>query len=340
MFSEILKIVPKIESGDLSKMESSLNGRFMRISKKFGKGLLAVLTGGGVAGVALGFLDKLLNPLKDTQDAIDKVLHQGNDIVTNAEHFGTTAGKLFKLQLLAKSKGLDEGALSVLMEKFQVSIAEAVADPTKQTSVRHFVPKYQRDAEGQIVTDSNGKAKFEKQDTAEAFFAFIQALKALPKEQQILAQQEVFGEKQILKAAEFLQSNFAEQMLRIKVAPSETYTPGIEHLSRLNDVKQNLEAQRAGQDMLRKSDIINADFILAQAKREQKDLDKENRNIEAYKALSNIQELSSKLVGLFEKSYLEIAKVAATTETMEQLIQAIPNKSRIMRGILTGGKGD
>src|SRR5687767_8200002 len=107
MFSEILKIIPQLDSGDLAKLESSLSGRFTRIAKKFGKGLGSILTGGGIAGLALGLIDKLLNPLKDVQEAIDRSLKDSDDLVTNAKQFDTTAGKLAKLVALGKSTGLE-----------------------------------------------------------------------------------------------------------------------------------------------------------------------------------------------------------------------------------------
>ncbi len=52
MFKEILQIIPKVNAADLRAMESSLSGRFANVSKKFGKGMLAALTGGGIAGAA------------------------------------------------------------------------------------------------------------------------------------------------------------------------------------------------------------------------------------------------------------------------------------------------
>src|SRR4051812_39877327 len=136
VFKEILQIIPRLSSSDLASMDATLSRRFSNIAKKFGKGLLATLTGGGIAGIGLGLIDKLLNPLKETQDAIDRTLKQGDDIVTYAKQFGTTSGKLYRLMQIAKSTGLDEGSFFMLLEKFQATVAEAAADPKKQTSVR------------------------------------------------------------------------------------------------------------------------------------------------------------------------------------------------------------
>ena len=209
-------------------MEKSLTTRFGRIAKKFGKGLVATLTGGGVAGLALGLIDKLLNPLKETQEAIDRVLAQGDDVVTNAKQFNTTAGKLFKLQQLAKSTGLDASQLDLLITKFQTAVAEAEADPNKQSAVRQFVGE---------------------KDTAEGFFKFIQSLQRLDKNAQVRAQQEVFGEKQILKMADFLNTDFAKQSALIGGRSAEEFTPGLEKLGELNDLKDALAVKRENEDL-------------------------------------------------------------------------------------------
>jgi hypothetical protein len=47
MFSEILKIIPKLDSKDLANMERTLGIRFARVAKKFGGGIMSVLKGGG-----------------------------------------------------------------------------------------------------------------------------------------------------------------------------------------------------------------------------------------------------------------------------------------------------
>lgn len=318
MFKEILKIIPMLENKDLNQMERNLGSRFTKIAKKFGKGLVGALAGGGIAGLAIGLIDKLLNPLKETQDAIDRVLKQGDDIVTNAKQFGTTAGKLFKLQALAKSTGLDPESLFMLVNKFQNAVAEAKADPTKQTSVRKFV--------GQT-------------DTAEAFFGFIQALQKMDKSQQLLVQQEVFGEKQTLKMADFLQTNFASQLQILKARPSEQYTPGLEKLGTLNDVKDALEARRELEDVLKKSNLINPQMVMSQNARAQLELDRENTRIGSYKALASVDLGVSKITAIIEKGALDLIKVAEKASSLNDLVMKL-SVSRVFKGILGSGGGN
>jgi len=312
VFKETLLIKPKLDSGDLNGMERSLSSRFGNVAKKFGKGLVTALTGGGIAGLALGLVDKLLNPLKETQEAIDRVLKQGDDIVTNAKQFGTTAGKLFRLQQIAKSTGLDEGSLDQLLTKFQTAVAEAAADPNKQTAVRQFV--------GQ-------------KDIASAFFEFIQSLQKLDKTQQVLVQTEIFGEKQILKMADFLQTDFAKQTKLVGGPSAEKLTPGLEKLAGLNDLKDALEANRTLNDVLKKSATINADMIKSQNERAKLDLKRENDQIKSYQDLAAISNASNEIVNLAKQASLGLTSMLVKVTDLANNVKKL-TESRAVKGLL------
>lgn len=315
MFKEVLQIIPKLSPSDLNNMERSLGSRFGRIAKKFGKGLFAVLAGGGIAGLAVGLVDKILNPLKETQDAIDRVLKQGDDIVTNAKQFGTTAGKLFRLQQLAKSTGLDERSLFVLIEKFQASLAEAKADPTKPTAVRNFV---------------------DQKDTAEAFFEFIQAMQKMNKTQQVLVQQEIFGEKQILKMADFLQTDFGAQARLLGGPTSEKLTPALEKLGSLNDLKDALEARRNLHDAMNKAATINGETVRLQDAAARRELDRENKQVASYKDLALISAAATTTSNVVKDLFLEVAKIPALLIEGNGMTKKV-SESRWNRGVAPAG---
>lgn len=319
MLKQILHIIPRMSSGDLSNMEKILNGRFARVAKRFAKGLTSTLKGGGLAGLALGLVDKLLNPLKETQDAIDRVLHRGDDVVTNAKQFGTTAGKLFKLQQLGKATGLDPESLSLLIGKFQTAVAEATADPTKQTSVRAFVGE---------------------KDTAEAFFQFIQGLQKLDKTQQVLVQQEVFGEKQILKMADFLQTDFAEALKQtgLDKTSSEKFTASLEKIGSLNDLQDALRAGQEANDILTKGQAINQGIIGQRVQSEQLALDRENQNIGNFQNLTKISDASVQIQTMMEQGLSHVASIVNSLSNVTGVIGKLTG-SRIIRGII-GEKKD
>jgi uncharacterized protein YidB (DUF937 family) len=312
MFKEVLQIVPKLSQGDLNQMERSLSSRFSNVAKKFGKGLISSIAGGGIAGAALGLIDKLLNPLKETQEAIDRLLKQGDDVVTNAKQFGTTAGKFFRLQQLAKSTGLDEQTLGMMMARFQTALAEAQADPNKSTSVRQYT--------GQ-------------KDIAEAFFNFIQSLQRLPKNQQVLVQQEVFGEKAIMKMADFLQTDFAKQA-RLVGGPSATQlNPGLEKIGELNDLKDALEARRTLNDTFKKSKIVNEGMVRAQDLAEKRRLERENAEIKSYNDLAMISDAATEITNMGRQIILSITSMLVKLTDLADNVRKLSN-SKAVRGIM------
>jgi hypothetical protein len=315
MFKEILKIIPKLDSAALRAMQNALQTRFTAVAKKFGKGMLNAIKGGGVAGIVLGLVDKFLNPLKEVQEALDRTLAQGDDIVTNAKQFGTTAGKLFKLQELGRSTGLDPDQLFTLINKFQTAVAEAEADKTKDTSVRAFVGE---------------------QDMAEAFFEFIQQLQKMDKNQQLLVQQEVFGEKQILKMADFLQTDFAKQINLIGAKGSEIYTPGLIKAADLKDLKDAFEARRNLDDSVTKGRIINEGMITSQDRIAKEELRRENARLASYQSLSSISENTNKIFALLEKGLLALADLLTNVKQMAALVKKLA-PSRLLKGLFGGG---
>ncbi len=318
MFKETVIFKPKLDPADLKSMERTLASRFSGIAKKFGKGMVNALKGGGIVGIATTVIDKLLNPLQETQESIDRVLRQGDDIVTNAKQFGTTAGKLFRLQLLAKSTGLDEGNLDMLINKFQTAVAEAIADPNKQTAVRQFTGE---------------------KDTAEAFFQFIQSMQKLTKTQQLVVQQEVFGEKQILKMADFLQTDFAAQSKLLGGPTAEQLTPRLNNLANLNDRKDLLGAKREEMDVFKKGALINEQMVNLQDAAAKRELERENAQIKSYESLANLSAASNEIIDLGKNLLLTATSALTKLTDMAENVKAV-SKSRWVKGIMKTLGGD
>lgn len=334
MFSEVLKIIPKLDPKDLQAMQRALQSRFTKLTKSFGKGLVNVLKGGGIAGIALGLIDKLLNPLKEVQEAIDRTLKSSDDLATNAKQFNTTTGKLTKLVTLAKATGLDQDNLFTLITKFQTAVAEARANPNDPNSsaVRNFT---------------------KQDDTAEAFFGFIQEMQKLTKDQQVLVQSQVFGEKQILKMADFLQSVGDPKALAgivkntgLDKVTSERLTNSIDKLANLNDLGDALAAGREMNDLVTKSGVINESMIRNREKSERLALERENRNIANYNNLAAISQSVDKITGLIEQGMgLLGSLINKLLPALDKIVAATDRfmKSpmvRGVRGLFGGGKDD
>lgn len=325
MFSDILKIIPKLDNKDLQAMEKALQSRFTKLAKGFGKGLLNVVKGGGIAAIGIGLIDKILNPLKEVQEAIDKTLKTSDDLATNAGQFNTSTGKLFKLVQLAKATGLDQDNLFQLITKFQTAVAQAKANPNDDSvsSVRNYV---------------------NQTDTAEGFFNFINELKKMDKNQQVLVQQQVFGEKQILRMADFLQTDFGKlgSQVGLDKITSQKLTTSIEKLAGLNDLADALAARRETNDIVAKSGIINQGMITARDRSEQLALQKENQRISTYENLAKISDMTEKITGLLNNGISMLGQfVGKITPAIDRIVQMLEQfaKSPAVRGIrgLFGG---
>lgn len=289
MFSDVLKIIPKLDANALRQMEKQLGSRLTRVAKGFGKGILNVIKGGGVIAIAGALIDKLLNPLKEVQEAVDRTLKHSDDTVTNAGQFNTTAGKLSRLQTFAKVQGLDEGELALLLVKFQGAVAKAKADPSQPSAVSNFV---------------------NEQDTAEGFFKFIQGLqKVQDPNARFAAQAEVFGEKQVGKMAEFLQSDFGK-LARVIGGPSaEELTLAHTKISDLEEKQRIIEARREDADVLTKAQLLNESLISQLESVKKANLNQENNRLGRVETLAGIERSMVQMSALLEKGYAELAPI-------------------------------
>lgn len=307
MFKEILKLVPTLDQAAMNKMTNTLSTRFMSVAKKFHAGMKNLLTGGGITGVALALVDKILNPIKEVQEAMDRMLKQSDDIVTNAKQFGSSTGELAKLQTIAKSTGLDPNDLNVLITKFQTAIAEAKADPTKDTSVRQF------------ANDTN---------MVDSFFQFIQGLQKLDKNQQVLVQKEIFGEKQILKMADFLNTNLVSQREKVGGATSQELTSAIDRTGELNDLSDLLRAQREEMDQLTKGRIITEKMVRQIHEAEIEKLKRENKNIdENFENLKNMSIGVERMQGMMQDAISKLTEMVTSMVDINKKVKDFSNNS-------------
>jgi hypothetical protein len=321
MFREILKIIPKLDEADLDKMARSLNKRFERVAKSFGKGIMSALKGGGVVGLAAGLIEKLLNPFDEIKKTIDEALGRADDIKTYADQFNTTSGNLFKLQTLAQAKGLDNDSLRNLIGKFQGAVAEAIADPSKQTSVRQFAKP--------------------GQDTTEAFFQYIQGLNKLSPDQKVLAQQEIFGEKQSLKAAEFLnEKDFAGLALRLGLAKGNAYTPIINRGSDLADKNDEFAAIRARQHLEESLPRISESMVVGKNAADALIEQDQRGNLAKFDKAKAASQTMDALTKALQDIIFSNGDLNKTLKTLESTLSRIPGLKGLRGVDPFGKKGD
>lgn len=321
MFKEILKIIPQVENRDLQKMERSLGRRFGRIAKKFGKVLTSVLTKGSLIGLGLALINKIVNPLQAVQESIDRILKQGDDLVTYANTFNTTAGKLAKLTAFGESTGLDRDFLFQLLSKFQVRLAEQRADPNLKTPLKAFVGR---------------------EDTADAFFDFIQNLKTLSKGDQALAQKIVFGDDSVVRIADFIQSDFeALNKKYFDSISSDALTKAATKAEGLSNIQAAQGAQRNLLDFIAKSKLITEKVVNDQNTREKLNLQREQERIKSYESISLISETSQKILNIIEKGFLALTDLVTKVTQLSEIAKKLAPSS-VFRGIgnLFGGDDD
>lgn len=325
MFSEILKIKPKLDQRDLKTMENQLSQRFAKLAKKFGKGLVGAFKGGGMLAAGLSVMNKFLNPLKEVQEAIDKTLMSADDLSTYATTFGTSTGKLFKLVQLGKATGIDQSNMFLLLSKFQTAVASAKLNPNDpmSSSVREYVGV---------------------EDTSEAFFEFIQALQKLDQGTQNLVQEQIFGAKQILKTADFLQQDFGSLLKRTRLDKLDPDRASriINRGGALNDQKDINSVIVDTDDFLKKNALINNKMLNQMMEAEKLAKERERNRIENFDALIAVQATADKISAQIEKGVTAIGEfIPAFTKKIDNIILKIDTfkSSDFIRNIFRFGKG-
>ncbi len=320
MFKEILKIQPQLDEASASAMERQLSTRFKRVAKSFGGGLLNVIKGGGIAGSVIGLLERILNPIQQVQESINGFLAQSDDLVTFGKEFNTDPGKLAKLVALSKSTGLDQDTLFQMINKFHGAIAEAKADPTKQSAVRQFV---------------------NIPDTADAFFEFIQSLHGMTdSNKKLLAQNEVFGERNTLKMSDFInETNWKGILETMRALPSEQYSRRIKPAGGLNDLRDTLAGGRYLRNIVDTGDTVHEGMVYAEDRRERESDDRMRTRMGEYKTLDALQEGFDKIGNYFEQILTQSAKGWTEVIGIGSIIKSLPG-SRAFRGLFPKKAGE
>ena len=277
MLSEILEIIPRLDQKEVDKMTKTLQSRFSKVAKGFGSALKA----GAVLALGSAVLDKLINPLQEVKAAIDKTLGKADDVVTNAKQFNTSTENLLKIRALGNVRGISNENIDMLLTKFQGAVAQAKQNPQdpSNSAVRNYIGE---------------------KDTALAFYNFITNLQKMDKNQQVLVQQQVFGEKQVLKMAEFLQDvgfkESAKSLAKVDFAKAAVAT---EKLGDLNDKMTANRTVNELNDLAAKAAVIGKGTIANVNRSELSALQRENgkigRSAAAFTAEERMADIQDKL---------------------------------------------
>lgn len=286
MISEIVKLVPEADRAALNKMFSTLSSRFSQIAKMFGKGLKVAMTAAPFLAIGGAILSKLLNPLQESEEIIDRILQKTGDTEDTAEDLGTTAGNLLRLGFLGEAKGVDADTMKQLLTKFQGALVEerlAAQDPTKQAgTLREFIGE---------------------QDSSKAFFNFLQALNnrdLVDRDTAIAAQSEIFGEKLRGRTAQFFNAKPEElQMILDRLPSAGTLQSAFDKAAPVADQNDLLKASRNADDLVTKMNLMDPGKVLGLDASDRQKMRAQNEGLARFDSLKTssiaIQELTHKI---------------------------------------------
>lgn len=272
MFEEILRIKPVLEPSGAARMEATLTQRFARVTRRFGQGLKAVVTGTAL-GIGLNILNRILNPINELEDKMNALLGKGKSLADQADRFGTTGGKLQRANLVAERLGVDPGELQKLMEKYAEAIEtgrEEIKKPLKDQS---------------DATKILSKDFLSDKDLLESFFKFIQSLKGASPEQRSKIEKEVLGEELFGFKKRFANSDFKKEFQSL---PTDiTLNNAVGNIANAEEQVRINRVNREAQDFLQNSSVVNGGTVSAISKLEGRRVDQSNSELAKFNDFAN-----------------------------------------------------
>lgn len=249
MFNEVLKITTKLDDKDTAKLEKNLNGRFGRVSKKFGAGLKNVMKGTFVFA-ALGLVTKLLDPLKEVEERIKRLIEGGSDVRDLAERFNTSTGKIATIQAVSESMGVTPDKLEELMSKY----ADAIEQGKKE--VEQGIDEDEQSKTTKILKDYLNDT-----DLAESFIGFLKSVSGTTGADRATIENEVFGGTQKGATRRFIDSDFDEQRRKFGGASVDTLTRTNDKLATLGDQDRNSDVKRRQREQIEAAKLITPGIV-------------------------------------------------------------------------------
>jgi len=309
MFNEVLRIKPVLDNASAKQMEQSLSKRFATIAGRFKGGLMAALKG-SILGISLGLLNKLLNPIEAMEERIKSLLGQGQDIRDLADRFNTTPGQMMRLQDVGASLGVTPDQLKDMLTKFANTV---------ETARKELADPFQQRSEGtQAVKNFVGE-----KDLAEAFFQFLQSLRAEGKssgrdvfygehrtekrrltgaESRADFERAVFGEELHGGQRRLVDADFPKQLAKLNEPSAEKLTRAVNKNAALGDQDAILKTRNATRNFLGGTAQMNAKMIADMEKAQALENERENKRLASYedirKAADGIEEAKKVLMDI------------------------------------------
>lgn len=322
MFSEILKIIPILDPARTKQMEKGLSGRFLSISKKFGKALSNAVKG-TILGISLGLLAKLLNPIGELEDKIKSLLSQGQDLKDMADEFNTDAGSLKRLQDVGQALGVNPDQLKDMLTKY----SEAVDTARKEL----VVPGGKRSASTIAVQQFTGE-----KDMVKSFIQFLTSLQKTqgsevlrggqrvqlsPKETQQELEKNVFGQSFYGAQKRLLEANLDDTAKRLGEPQSNTWNPIVDKLAKLEEQRRFAEVKSDNQSMILGTNNISSATVKAMEARAAAEKIREANQLAAYTNLAAAANGIQVLIDLLKPVQEGVIKIVGYLGTLVQTFQ-------------------
>jgi hypothetical protein len=322
MFTEILRVKPVLDQNNAKQMENDLSRRFGRVAKKFGSGLTKIIKG-NILFMSLGFLTQLLNPLEKLEERIKSLLGQGTDIRDIADQFDTTPGQIKRLQDVAQNMGLAPDQLKDMMGRFAESLDRARQETMKKEPLSES---------SKLVKDWMGE-----KDTAEAFFSFVQSLKAAkgtPVRE--TAEREIFGGVQKGASRRFIDADFAEEFRKLGTPSVARTNRAVEKTAQLAEQDRRMTTSREGTSFVEDAERMTAKMITDMNKAAEREREREQGQMKAMDDLAKAKEGIDNLVQGFQVLSIQVTKGVGYLGDMISIIK----NSRLIKGIGSWFSGD
>lgn len=277
MFTEILRIIPRLDEGRAKAAEMTLTRRFGRIAGRFGVGLKNAIKG-SVLGLSLAFLTRLLNPLQDMHDRIKKLLGETDDVRDTAAKLGTTPGELLFHQARAEALGVKPETFLNLVESFRKAVEQRRQDVDEKTRTR-------LGAGDPLLFQENTLAGFQRALTLIDSFQGVDPIQARA------FQRELFGETLTGSQLKLLEPIGNVPLLGNPYRTIERAQEATDALGRKADAYRMISAVQEFEDRLRSSKAITGAVTTGVLQTQQKELDKQFSELQRFDTLQKAAEV-------------------------------------------------
>lgn len=308
MFQEVLRIKPVLEPASAKRMETSLSQRFNRVAKRFSTGLKAVVSGTAL-GIGLNILAKILNPIQELEERMNALLGKGKSTLDLADRFGTSAGKLMRLQTVGERLGVDPSDLQSMMQKYAEAIETGREELTKPL-------KDQSEATRILSQDF-----LDQKDMAESFFKFIQSLRNVTDQnERARIEKEVLGERLYGYKRRFTDADFEKELRSVPSAQEFNMATGKAVMTD-EDVRIQ-RVNREAQQYLKEAGTLGPGTVNAIGALEQARTNKEIKDFAKFNTMATtargVEEAMNALKTPLAELQVGIAKLVVFIEKLSQ----------------------